>query len=585
MAKISNANYGEKTREDLVWYVILVLAVLVAAGVRLYDLDLKSLSHPEIYIPGIDLRPGISEPPPRTGFVENLWWHFHFEPHPMGWYLAMFGWTSIAGTSEWALRFPSVIFAAASVPVAFAISRRIFGPAAAALMAVMIALHGFHYFWSQNARMYTAGMFLALLSTWQLIRLTQSPVPRLTQEVAYVLCIVAGTQTVELFWPFLAIQMAWAALVFADSRQVTPSRLMSAGAMASPRILQVQAIGLMLSAPGISHALYHARNGAVSDPTLLFAQEYLSFGFLFAHHEFSYPERHIAQPLAYLLLVAALVLIVAGLGQIRKPHESARASNAPLPAWLAPITAVVVAALMIWLASIAHHRAKAMYVAAVLPLLVLGVPRLALAAKAVLVRVFPQTDTWIARLNAPALLVALLGILTPMVLFAASYAVTVNAARAFLLFVPFLLMLCAAGAVGIIQSTVGRLALSAAVIVIFALSIPYNATAPISPRDYKEIASQIRSQMKPGDLFFVKPQDWVYTPLFYYLPEVEYVTEDYVNVANSHPDARVWLIDWPGVGGTVSVGVRPEDFRGRKRIATVTALRARAELFVSEAAP
>ena len=585
MAKITNADNAQGSGTEIVWYVILAVAIVLCVAIRLYGLDLKGISHPEVFVPGIALPPGISAPPPRTGFAENLWWHFHYEPHPVGWYLAMFGWTSVAGTSEWALRFPSVIFAAASVPVAFAISRRIFGPAVAALLAMMFALHGFHYFWSQIARMYTAGTFLGLLSTWQLIELSRSRVPRVPLEIAYVLCVVAGTQTVDLFWPFLGIQMAWAGVLFTDAAGVTPSRLLSPRRIASPRLVQVQAIAFMLSAPGLSHAVYLAREDAVSDPALQFAQEYLSFGFLFAHDTFTIPERHLAQPLAYLLLGTALVLLVAGLRQVRTQNEAAAPSQAALPIWLAPVVAITVALFMVWLASIAHSRGKALLVLSVLPLLALGVPRLAVATRVFLAWVAPRVDARLAHTNAPVLLIALLGVLAPVLLFVASLAVSVTAARAFLLFVPFLLTLCAAGALGIFRSTAARLAMSAAVIVLFGLSVPYYAAKPVSPRDYKEIANQIRDRMEPGDLFFVKARNWVYTPLFYYLPDVEYVTEDYINVAKSQPQARIWLIVWPNVDGYVSTDERQEALLGRKRIVTLDALRARAELFVSGAAP
>src|SRR5262249_6542305 len=69
-----------------VWIVIglLILIVLGGAFLRLHGLDHKTLSHPEVYVPGIDLPEDISEPPPRLTFGWLVWWHFHDEPHPQG---------------------------------------------------------------------------------------------------------------------------------------------------------------------------------------------------------------------------------------------------------------------------------------------------------------------------------------------------------------------------------------------------------------------------------------------------------------------------------------------------------------------
>ena len=66
------------------WTGIALGAVVAALALRLYDLDLRSVSHPEVYVPGIPLPPIHSVPPPRLNWSETLSMHFHDEPHPMG---------------------------------------------------------------------------------------------------------------------------------------------------------------------------------------------------------------------------------------------------------------------------------------------------------------------------------------------------------------------------------------------------------------------------------------------------------------------------------------------------------------------
>ena len=74
-----------------VWVGVLLLAVVAGAILRLTGLDHGGMTHPEVYIPGIPLPADISEPPPRLTFLDALRWHFHDEPHPVGYYMAMFG--------------------------------------------------------------------------------------------------------------------------------------------------------------------------------------------------------------------------------------------------------------------------------------------------------------------------------------------------------------------------------------------------------------------------------------------------------------------------------------------------------------
>ena len=105
----------------------LCLIVLTAFALRYIGVDEKSISHPEVYAPGIELAAEISEPPPRYDFEESLTWHFHEEPHPVGYYMGMFAWTSAFGTSELALRLPGVVLGALSVIFVFLIGRRVYG--------------------------------------------------------------------------------------------------------------------------------------------------------------------------------------------------------------------------------------------------------------------------------------------------------------------------------------------------------------------------------------------------------------------------------------------------------------------------
>jgi hypothetical protein len=78
------------------------------------------------------------------------------EANPPLFYLFEWGWTRLAGTSEFALRLPSALCGIALVPVAWAIGRRLGGQRAATALAALVAVHPLLVYYSQEARGYAA---------------------------------------------------------------------------------------------------------------------------------------------------------------------------------------------------------------------------------------------------------------------------------------------------------------------------------------------------------------------------------------------------------------------------------------------
>src|SRR5262245_60393427 len=72
----------QRTGVEKHWLVLLILLIAAGAALRLVGLGDKSLNHMEVYIPGIPLPAGISEPPPRHDWFSALTWGFFKEPHP-----------------------------------------------------------------------------------------------------------------------------------------------------------------------------------------------------------------------------------------------------------------------------------------------------------------------------------------------------------------------------------------------------------------------------------------------------------------------------------------------------------------------
>jgi len=93
------------------------------------------------------------------------------DTHPPLSYLLYHGWLAAAGRSVFALRYLSVVFGVAAVPVCAAAARRLGGQWAGAIAAFVLATSRFHIYWSQQIRMYALVALLVALSTYLLLRL------------------------------------------------------------------------------------------------------------------------------------------------------------------------------------------------------------------------------------------------------------------------------------------------------------------------------------------------------------------------------------------------------------------------------
>lgn len=130
-----------------VWSVpALLLAAIVACGLHLRtaDLGLHSLWLDELY----------SVRMATTGRV-SAWLA---DAHPPLYYLLLKGWAGFA-TSDWWMRFLSVVLGTATIPVVYLIAVRLFSRRAGLAAALLMATLSLHIAYSQEARMYTALVF------------------------------------------------------------------------------------------------------------------------------------------------------------------------------------------------------------------------------------------------------------------------------------------------------------------------------------------------------------------------------------------------------------------------------------------
>ena len=87
-------------------------------------------------------------------------------------------WTELAGRSEWALRFPSVVAAAAAAGLLVVLGTRLVGRRTGVLAGGLLAINPFVVVWAQQARSYTFLVLIAVAATLALVRALEAPTIR-----------------------------------------------------------------------------------------------------------------------------------------------------------------------------------------------------------------------------------------------------------------------------------------------------------------------------------------------------------------------------------------------------------------------
>ncbi len=98
-----------------------------------------------------------------------------FEPHPPFYYAFLHGWLAVVGQSEFALRYPSVLFSTLGIAAAYRFGRDIGGWTAGLASAAILATSQFSVLHAQDARMYAALQAWVALYLAGLVRYLKSP--------------------------------------------------------------------------------------------------------------------------------------------------------------------------------------------------------------------------------------------------------------------------------------------------------------------------------------------------------------------------------------------------------------------------
>ncbi len=97
--------------------------------------------------------------------------------HPPLYYVVLYPWMVAAGQSEFAIRYPSVVFGTLGVAAIYVLGRRLGGAGMGLIAALLHTLSPIHVYYSQEARMYSLTILSVILSSyffWRLLHATEA---------------------------------------------------------------------------------------------------------------------------------------------------------------------------------------------------------------------------------------------------------------------------------------------------------------------------------------------------------------------------------------------------------------------------
>jgi len=600
-------------------FALICVITLLGALVRFHGLSERTMTHIEIYVPGIDLPAELAIPKPRFTVRETMDVSMEErDPHPPAYYLLMLAWTRRLGSTLFSLRLPSVLFGLASIPLAYALGLLNKQRAAGLLAAAMLALNGQQVFWSQLAKSYAMGCFLGLLATVLLVLASKAGARQRLLQVLYVVTVLAGVSTTPFFWPLLATHMLWT--IATGWSQKT-----------APGLLRLELLATIMGSPLISFAIFQSRRDShVHGGILAVLGEYLEFGFLFVRDTNSAPT---LVPAVAGILLPVVSLLLLGLSTARRPNDRSSDSSTVTsgPPWVlvwlgSLLTCLVILALAQY--SREFHALKAILVAgsACVPVLLAAAAHLVHAKwlwlKALWDRLMTKlpphalllTGGLIASVLAAAGFVAgfgdhhrlghrftnlaMLGVLMcalgvvaavfrrrrikmrddPVFLLATlpvcmtmavSPAVHMFVPRGMFLFSPYLLLVLAQALVRLTRRSNLYWVLPAGLLLIaHPLSVlHFRHSHHEHPNDYQGLALKWTPEIDDSDLIFVA-RHWATTPIYYYLKGDRFhlVGRDYAEAIQEHPDARVWVLRFEEIPMRPEMKDALEGFEIRKTI-------------------
>lgn len=213
------------------WHPLLVLMVL-AAGLRLYDLDGRSMLWDEFAAFNWN----------KGSLSELLSQIMRFDSHPPLFYLVERVFMYSLGFTIFVSRLPLVLFGVATIPIVYAIGCRLFDQRTAWLAALFATINPFSVIFAQEARMYIMLLFLLTAALLALIVIRERPGPcaLLTWMVLMALALLTHYMALPFLFTALLLNLdrrsgnGWKRLTGATILAVIPLTVWGLFARSSP---------------------------------------------------------------------------------------------------------------------------------------------------------------------------------------------------------------------------------------------------------------------------------------------------------------------------------------------------------------
>lgn len=146
---------------------------------------------------------------------------YRYEPsHPPLYYIVANLSVGAFGASEFALRLPSALFGILTIPLIFLLGKRLHSIETGLLAASMFAFGSVEVYYGQEARMYSMVLFLAVLSTWVLLEISDDSKQHRRNDwrwwAFYIATAAAGMYSTTLFVLMFVVHFAIAVERYRD---------------------------------------------------------------------------------------------------------------------------------------------------------------------------------------------------------------------------------------------------------------------------------------------------------------------------------------------------------------------------------
>ncbi|NNE44254.1 MAG: hypothetical protein HKN12_08585, partial [Gemmatimonadetes bacterium] len=400
-----------------------------------------------------------------------------------------------------------------------------------------LAFHGHQIYWSQIARPSTNIAFLGLLSTVLLYSLAKNG--KRPTAIAYGAVSVVGLAFDYYFWLLFLAHILWALY---DGWRDRPRAL---------ALLRVQMMTVCLAAPMVTLSIFQSRAAHFEKDLVNDLRDFLRLGFLFTSKS---PVPHaVPDGVARFLAPLGIGLTLLGLAGGRSARLPEPGHRPPAPGLgllggaAAIVVVVIIGASAAFLRNYVPDKTGVLFGTAALPVATFVVAWLFRTPDAPLSRLWSAVAGPLGAGRRPLSLITTMAVVPPALVAGITLFFPLFVARHMLVFVPYLVLVMAGGAVWLASRGLpGKLGAGViGVVVAFATfqSVGWYGARLHSPEDYAGLADVWLPHLEEGDTLLAWDH-WSTSPMLYYVNHRKYdlVWTNHAAVLES-PAERVWYLD------------------------------------------